>query len=776
MINTLTIEENYIDILEGGLDSEEQRVYRDLLQMDPAYAERFLAELPRARHGIMHRLLMGIIRENLLGLELGACLTTKDHPAWRPRIDDMLAEIRGFGYEPVSARFIPLTDTTLWVVPVSKIYSLDRFELEGDVHVVEMAGGKLNVRALRHPLELLMGLRELGLGTDQHEAPNFERFYQEIQNSVANFALALAGFETRVQSIKEDAERISARTSLEYVRLKQAESADFSPLVYFEQIVVEGHPLHPGAKIKMGMTTEETIRYSPELGARPQVRVVAVRRDHVGISAQEEGLTPGELLYRDYPELEQRVQESLMKKGVAHEDYQLITLHPWQFENTVMAGLYDKELAAGIIVPIENFVIDTGALMSFRSLAPAGRNKHHIKTCVNVQMTGAIRTISPNSAQNGPRIANVIHQVMEYENRFDNTLYVMEERVGIHFASQDAEESEKDKFNRGKNLASIIRQNPEWFAEDGEIAIVGSGLIATSPVSGEPVVLELIKEFAAKKQIDNLQIAVSEWFKSYSSVALPGFLQLMSRYGISLEGHLQNCVPVFKHAELTKMVVRDFGGVRIQRERMRKRGLQLVEYPGSATIVDDVRDMRNKTFYPLFQNHIGELIFTISKATGCNERILWDSCIAVAYGVFQDLMELEPDLTDQVQDDMMELFAEDIELKSMTAMRLQGTVTDYTFSRVPNPLDPKGRFEQVVYEGRESSVFIKFACCKKFKLEHTKRCTGCPGLCQVDRRERLYKRIGITDPAVIEQIEHCPPDSECAIYSEQEQTACKRNL
>lgn len=770
MPHKLTLEENYIEILEGGLDSEEQRVYNDLLQMDAEYADRFLTHVPRARHGIMHRLLMGIIRENLLGLDLGACLTSKDHPAWQPRIEQMMTELRKQGQAPQSARFIPLTDETLWVVPITKIFSLDRFELEGDVFVVEMAGAKINVRPLRHPLELLIGLREVGLGTDRFAAPNFERFYQEIQNSVANFALALAGFGQRVEEIKTDAEQISAASTLDYVRIKQAESENFSPLVFFEQLVVEGHPLHPGAKIKMGMTTEETIRYSPELGARPQVRVVAVRHDHVGISAQEEGLTTNELLYRDYPELESKVQETLSKKGVSSHDYQLITLHPWQFDNTVMTGIYGSELESNIIVPIEDFVIDTGALMSFRSLAPAGRNKHHIKTCVNVQMTGAIRTISPNSAQNGPRIANVIHEVMERENRFDNTLFVMEERVGIHFASQKADESEQDRFFRGKNLASIIRQNPEWFAGEDEIAIVGSGLIATSPITGQPVVVELIQEYADIHKIEHMHIAASEWFKDYVTVMLPGFLMLMSRYGISLEGHLQNCVPIFKDATLSKMVVRDFGGVRIQRERMRKRGLELVEYPGSATIVDDVRDMRNKTFYPLFQNHLGELIFTISKATRCNERILWDHCIALANGTFQELLDAEPELAEQIQDDMQELFAEDIELKSMTAMRLQGTVTDYTFSRVPNPLDPKGRFEYVQNGERETSVFIKFACCRKFKLDDKGRCTGCPGLCQVDRRERLYKRLGVTSP---EAIEHCPPETECAVYSEPEDAGCK---
>lgn len=762
---------NYIEILEGGLDSEENRVYRDLLAFDAEMGERFLNSLTHARRGIMHRLLQGILRENLLGLGHKTRLHGSDLSEWHARTAKMVELVREQGEEFPYAKIVPLSDTSYWIVPVGGMFTFDRFELNGDVWAAEQSGPVVTVRRLKHPLELLIAVRDQLVGGEETNAPNFARFCEEIQNSVANFALALAGFSVRAEAIREEAGRLGVGNTLDYVRRKLEESDAFSPLTFFEQLVVEGHPLHPGAKIKMGMSTADTLRYSPEHGARPQVRIVALRRDHAGLSAQE-GLTTNELFYRDYPGLEAQVASELGEKRLSPEDYLLVTLHPWQYEHTVTAGHYDKELADGILVPIGGFTIDTGALMSFRSLAPSLRSRHHIKTCVNIQMTGAIRTISPNSAQNGPRIATLIREVLERENRFGNTLHVMQEKAGVHFLSHDPHENDTDKFFRAKNLAAIVRENPEWFAEEDELALVGSSLIAVSPISGRPVVLELIEEFAADRNIDDERIAVSEWFKDYAKTLLPSFLTLMTKYGISLEGHLQNSVPVFRKGRLSKMVVRDFGGVRIHRERIRKQGLTLQEYPGSATIIDDAQDLRNKTFYPLFQNHLGELIFTLAKHTSCPERVLWDHCLALSYGQMRKLTAVE-EIRELAKADFEELFAPTLELKSMTTMRLLGTVTDYTFSRVTNPLDPKGRIEAVEHEGAEESVFVKFACCKKFCLSGKGRCTGCPALCQQEREERLYRRLGVEVPAGAVQEEPCAPDTECAAYTGDHSENCQ---
>jgi siderophore synthetase component len=237
----------------------------------------------------------------------------------------------------------------------------------------------------------------------------------------------------------------------------------------------------------------------------------------------------------------------------------------------------------------------------------------------------------------------------------------------------------------GKHLACILRENPENHVADGELAMPGSAMLAVSPVSGKLIVAELIAAFAKTRGMTDPLAAAVAFVREYAEAALPGFLTLMSRYGVALEGHLQNSVAVFRDGVPVRMILRDFGGVRVLRERIARQGLQAEFYPGSATIIDDVEDMRNKIYYPVFQNHFGELILSIVRSLGVEEKRLWEPVADVCRRVFADLRE-DDEIGRQAAEDEAALFAPTLDLKAMATMRILGEVTRYTFAKVPNPL------------------------------------------------------------------------------------------
>ncbi|MNY27902.1 Ferric iron reductase FhuF-like transporter [compost metagenome] len=134
-----------------------------------------------------------------------------------------------------------------------------------------------------------------------------------------------------------------------------------------------------------------------------------------------------------------------------------------------------------------------------------------------------------------------------------------------------------------------------------------------------------------------------------------------------------------------RIVVRDFGGVRVLRERLERQGLSVAFHPGSATVTHDVADLRNKLTYPVFQNHLGEVIATLHRALGISEEALWRPVAAVCRAVFATL-KADPAIAAQAAADEAALFAPTVDLKAMATMRLLGEVTRYTFAPVPNPL------------------------------------------------------------------------------------------
>ncbi len=106
--------------------------------------------------------------------------------------------------------------------------------------------------------------------------------------------------------------------------------------------------------------------------------------------------------------------------------------------------------------------------------------------------------------------------------------------------------------------------------------------------------------------------------------------------------------------------------------------------PGRGDVLDE-RDLRNKLFYPLVQNHLGELIATIARALDVPEAPMWHAVAGAAKAVCETL-EGDAPIADQARADAEALFAPTLELKAMATMRLVGEVTRYTFAAVANPL------------------------------------------------------------------------------------------
>jgi siderophore synthetase component len=161
----------------------------------------------------------------------------------------------------------------------------------------------------------------------------------------------------------------------------------------------------------------------------------------------------------------------------------------------------------------------------------------------------------------------------------------------------------------------------------------------------------------------------------------------MTRYGIGLEGHLQNSIAVVRltDAEPVRLLVRDLGGVRVWPERLAPHGIAARFHDNSATLADDEDDLRNKVHYAVVQNHLGELIASIARGLEIDENALWRPVASIGRAAYHDLAH-DPSIASQIAADEAALFRPTMALKAMTTMRLLGDVTRYTFSEVPNPL------------------------------------------------------------------------------------------
>ncbi|WLD92624.1 IucA/IucC family siderophore biosynthesis protein [Alkalihalobacillus sp. AL-G] len=608
----------------------EKTVLDCLHKKHPVYSTIFQRFLPMARKRTLHQLIQALLREEVV------------KATWYKKDGDFEVTI-------------PVYEDGKLVVPVSKRYSLHHIEISGDLFY-SFKGSR---RKVDHPVEFikLLSIKQ-------------ESLVIELENSVVNYALALTAAELRKEKLSWGGDVFS------YLLKEKKVKPNFSPLVFAEQWVIEGHTLHPCSKTRLGLSTDDVMNFSPEWEGNPNVIPVAVHRDHVRMSSMDE-YSMTEMLINEYPEVEKAFRE-LTSKGLG--DYELIPIHPWQFEHTIKIR-FQSEIDQGVIVPLEKTSIPTDALMSFRSLAPTGsRTHHHIKTAVDVQMTSAKRIVSPASVSNGPVISALLKKIQLNDPSIGSTLQFLAEKAGGHYQSHANEE---DMFLM-KNLSALVRENPEADLQDEEIAVPAAFLISQSPFTGKLILVELIEAYGRSMQI-NMEEAAIEYMKVYTTVLFPGLITLMVKYGISLEAHLQNAIPVFQQGRPVRFLLRDNGGIRIKRDRLdQMTGAETIDN-STNLLTDSTKDLFTMFSHALFHNHVGEMIVHVSKELGIAERKVWRSVKEVIYSTIDDLKKDE-DCRVQAEELERELSSPFTSLKALVKMRLSEQVSENAYVSVPNPM------------------------------------------------------------------------------------------
>ncbi|MYL70380.1 hypothetical protein GLW00_05955 [Halobacillus litoralis] len=531
-------------------------------------------------------------------------------------------------------------------VPVSNLYIFQHIDIDGDLQFVNREGNQALVDKSETCLELLFP------GNDRSD------FYREILNSVTNLALAFTVAEHRRKQIENLAE-----DALSYAASQK------SPLTFFEQWVIQGHTIHPCSRTRMGLTPEDVTRYAPEWEGKPNVLPLLVHKDRYHMTSKN-GESTKSILLEEYPPLKKAFQNVCETHDLVADDYEIIPIHPWQWEHTITT-YYKEDIEGKLLLLLNEVTLPTSALISFRSLAPLNdRAKHHIKTAVNVQMTSAVRTVSAASTKNGPTLSRLLQTIFDRDEGLSRSLSVMGEDVGIHY--KPAREEDRDFLQ--KNAAAILRENPEKGMGRDEVALPAASLLAPSPFSGKLIVEEAAGAYSSP----------DAFIYDYAKTVLPGVLQLITKYGISMEAHLQNCVVIFEKGTPKKAVLRDYGGIRIMNERLEQYFDQQPIDPSTNLLTKDRSELLDVFSHALFHNHLGEIIVALARRTSVKEEKMWRKVEQVIHETYEQMKEDEQIHAEALLD-KEEILTKPTKMKALVKMRLSDQYTDNLYVEIPHP-------------------------------------------------------------------------------------------
>ncbi|MBY0595316.1 IucA/IucC family protein [Bacillus bingmayongensis] len=650
-----------------SFEVEEQTLFSFLQQNHPPLHEIYKQNLYKGRNGILERLLSSVIRENISNL-MDTVVTfqrsTKTFVSISAyRCPDYLLDyihIHQKSFEKSSiihALYFKNQDCYL-LVPVQQVYAFERPIVNGPYMLISPSEQK----EITHPNEVLALIFQEGW---EGLSSYFHMFEEDLANSAANLSLAYTFHE---QSTEVSTLEAAAQTDDHYA--------------FFEQLVIEGHPCHPGAKMRKGLNPEETIAYSAEFKNTIPLRFVAVHNKEVSTAfMKSQDWNP--IIFSFEPVLK---AEAKVRLDDRIDDYLLLPIHPWQTIHTLQE-LYKTEIEQKKII-IFDYEAPYVAGMSFRTIFPAqyDTRRPHYKLTTNVHLTGEVRTLSEQTIHNGPLMSNILQKIMKADTSIDERRFIpIMERAGAHFLSTNDSNIDMQTL-RSENLACVIRDNVYSYINKDEWAIVGSALVASAHGANQPLIVELIELYKVKHCLP-LHDAIVSFIEKYVANALTGFIPLMVKYGIGLEGHLQNTVPVFKKdGTPDRLLVRDWEGIRVHRGRLQQAGIDITNFHHKSRIlVDDEKSVRNKVFYSVMQNHFGELFIHVSRFYNIDEQLLWNIVKRVTKNIFLDLQQ-DSHYTKNATTDYDIFFAEKVDYKALTLMRMMGEAHSYFYVKVDNPL------------------------------------------------------------------------------------------
>lgn len=518
------------------------------------------------------------------------------------------------------------------------------------------------------PSELLAHLSSQLTSTTSSQV--LQRLARELDDSFSNDTLCLAFHHGWTERLRE---RIDTRFDNNLLAWINAGSSLQNPTSLLEQWGTLGHPWHPNYKTKQGLNATQVIAFSPEFEASFPVVLCALHRHCAHVEMLDETLHYRDWWQAHFPLAAEQLRQHLEARGLDAADYIPLPSHPWQAHEELPQS-FARELADNRLIITDIVAFIGHPTMSFRTVIPqASRTAPMVKLPVALRLTSVQRTVSPRSARMGPRISHLLLQILDREPQIQRLLNIVPERVGVHFAPRPADDE------RSRHAAVLYRDNPLTLIQKSELAVPVGSLFAINEFD-QP----LLRDWVQLAQGRDDSEAMLAFFDDYLSIAVPSLLGIYLLYGVAFEAHQQNSFMVMgADGQLNRLLLRDFGDIRIHRKTLHAQGLDILLHEPKMTLFDEPGYVRDKLLHTTFMCHLGELALLCARHWNVPENGLWDRLATHVAECFDTLREhVEPQRWATERHALLE---QDWPAKSFMRMRLLDSHTDIV-GRLSNPL------------------------------------------------------------------------------------------
>ncbi|WP_435742542.1 IucA/IucC family protein [Microbacterium sp. PMB16] len=322
--------------------------------------------------------------------------------------------------------------------------------------------------------------------------------------------------------------------------------ADFQTI---EAAMTEGHPGFVANNGRIGFGAADHAAFAPETGRPFRLVWVAARRSasHLALGAglDEESLIAGELSPTEREQFRSRLHDI----GEDPSDYQLLPVHPWQWENRV-AITFAPDLARRDLVLIGESEDEYRAQQSVRTMFNATHpERHYVKTALAVQNMGFLRGLSPAYMRVTPAINDWVFDLVAGDATLrDSGFRVLRERASIGYTGDVYHRTPEPSPHR-KMLAALWRESPvPLVSETQQLATMASLLHRDG--EGASVATALIRASG---------ISAEAWVRAYLRVYLRPLVHCLLAHDLAFMPHGENLILIIDHHVPTGVFMKDIG-------------------------------------------------------------------------------------------------------------------------------------------------------------------------------------------------------------------------
>lgn len=490
------------------------------------------------------------------------------------------------------------------------------------------------------------------------DSPHLARFIQEIEQT------QLKDLQARNQGYKP---------------AKPAHQLDVDAL---EQHFMDAHSYHPCYKSRIGFSLADNVKYGPEFATPIEVVWIAVAKTSASVghvrAMDLQQFVRDELGTQRW----QAFAQTLAAQGKSIDDYQLMPVHPWQWDNVTVSTFF-PELASGELIYLGTSSDQYKAQQSIRTLANVSDpKKPYVKLAMSMTNTSSTRILARHTVLNGPVIADWLQHLISTDSTARELGFViLGEVAGVSFDYRHLPESRSAQTYG--TLGAIWRESLHQYLKDDEQAVPFNGLSHVENRYGDGEQSPFIDAWVRQYGLEN-------WTRQLLQVTVPPIIHMLYAEGIGMESHGQNIVLITKDGWPQRIALKDFhDGVRYSPAHLGRPELcpELVPLPASHAklnrnsfiVTDDVNAVRDFSCDCFFFICLAEMAIFLRQQYQLDEALFWQMTADVILGY----QKAHPQHRDRFG--FFDVFAPTYEVEELTKRRLLGD-GERRFRSVPNPL------------------------------------------------------------------------------------------